>query len=193
MLRESLRLVHFLGLSLISAGLIGVFLADLRSRQARTLAIYVESVRWIALFYDGLVVPGALLLAGSGVWLVSAVWGGWAALGEPWLAGMAGLFLFEAIEGNTLTRVYFRRLRRAARAALAAGAPTPELARLRASRVPTFAHFLDLPLLFVIVALGVFRPESWLPLLAGCAIALTVAALLTALLPRLYAAEPPPA
>ena len=33
----------------------------------------------------------------------------------PWLAGMVLLFAFELIEGNTITRLYFMRLRRLTR------------------------------------------------------------------------------
>jgi hypothetical protein len=32
--------------------------------------VFAEAVRNIALFYDGLVVPGALLLLGSGTWMI---------------------------------------------------------------------------------------------------------------------------
>lgn len=60
------RFLHLLGLTLMGAGLIGVWYADLRSRQAGQLALFAEAVRNIAVFYDGLVVPGALLLLGSG-------------------------------------------------------------------------------------------------------------------------------
>ena len=56
-----LRFVHLLGLVLIGAGLIGVWYADLRSRQARDLRLFAEAIRQIAVFYNGLVVPGALL------------------------------------------------------------------------------------------------------------------------------------
>lgn len=66
MLHSLLRFVHIVGLLLMAAGLIGVFLADIRTRQARALPVFAEAVRNIALFYDGLVVPGALLLLGSG-------------------------------------------------------------------------------------------------------------------------------
>ena len=55
-----LRLFHILGAVLMGAGLIGVWMADLRSRQLRELAPFAEAVRNIAVFYDGFVVPGAL-------------------------------------------------------------------------------------------------------------------------------------
>ena len=70
------KLAHLIGLALMSAGLIGVFVSDLRSRQLRDLPLFAEAIRSIAVFYDGLVVPGALLLLGSGVWLIVTVYGG---------------------------------------------------------------------------------------------------------------------
>lgn len=186
MLYDLLKFAHIVGAVLIGAGLIGVFVSDLRSRQLRDLAPFAEAVRNIAVFYDGLVVPGALLLLASGTWLIAEFHGGWAALREPWIAGMVGLFAFEFVEGNTVTRAYFTRLRRVTRAALAAGAITPELERARGERVPTFTHFLDLPILLVIIALGAMRPDGWVPLIAGMASAVLVATALTVILPRMY-------
>ncbi|HEX9842144.1 MAG TPA: DUF2269 family protein, partial [bacterium] len=141
-----LRFAHLLGAILMGAGLIGVFMADLRSRQIRALPTFAEHVRNIAVFYDGLVVPGALLLLGSGTWMIVTVYGGWAFAQVPWLLGMAILFALEFVEGNTITRLYFLRLRRLTREALAAGGVTPELQRARGEPVPTLTHFLDLPL-----------------------------------------------
>ncbi len=181
-----LKLVHIIGLVLIGAGLVGVFFADLRSRQSRELPLFAEAVRNIAVFYDGLVVPGAVLLLGSGTWLIVEVYGGWDFVRLPWLAGMVALFTFEFIEGNTVTRLYFMRLRRLTRAALAQGRFTPELEAARAETVPTFTHFLDLPILLVIVSLGVMRPTAWDWFAAGSLIAIAVATGLTWWLPRLY-------
>lgn len=181
-----LKLIHIIGLVLIGAGLVGVFFADLRSRQHHELPLFAEAVRNIAVFYDGLVVPGAVLLLGSGTWLIVEAYGGWEFVRIPWLAGMVALFVFEFIEGNTVTRLYFMRLRRLTRAALAQGRFTPELEAARAETVPTFTHFLDLPILLVIVALGVMRPTTWDWFVIGSLIAIAVAAALTWWLPRLY-------
>lgn len=183
---EILKFIHLLGLALIASGLIGVFVSDLRSRQLRDLRLFAEAIRNIAVFYDGLVVPGALLLLVSGAWLIVAFYGGWSFIEEPWLAGMVLLFALEFVEGNTVTRVYFMRLRRLTRTAVAAGQVTPELEQARREQVPTFTHFLDLPLLLVIVALGAMRPSSWDVFAVGAVLALAVATALTALLPRLY-------
>jgi len=181
-----LKLMHVLGAILIGAGLIGVWLADLRSRQVRELSQFAEAVRNIAVFYDGLVVPGALLLLTSGTWLIVTFYGGWGFLGIPWLAGMVALFLFEFVEGNTVTRMYFTRLRRLTKAALQEGDFTPELEQARAEFVPSFTHYLDLPILLIIVALGVLRPADWAMFFIGCMIALVIAAALTLYVPKLY-------
>ena len=57
---------------------------------------------------------------------------GQAEVGQPWLARMVALFAFEFIEGNTITRLYFLRLRRLTTVALEQGAVTRDLeSRLR--------------------------------------------------------------
>jgi uncharacterized membrane protein len=184
-----LKFGHLLGLTLMGAGLIGVWYADLRSRQVRDLPLLAEAIRTIVVFYDGLVVPGALLLLGSGIWLIVITYGGWAFLGMPWLAGMVALFAFEFIEGNTITRLYFVRLRRLTREALELGHVTPALEEARREHVPTFTHFLDIPILFVIVMLGAMRPNTWTLFVTGTALALVAAAILTLVIPRLYPFE----
>jgi hypothetical protein len=174
----------------MGAGLIGVWYADLRSRQVRELPVFAEAVRSIAVLYDGLVIPGALLLLGSGTWLIVTIYGGWAFLGMPWLSGMVVLFAFEFIEGNTITRLYFMRLRRLTMEVVQHGKVTAELAEARRDHVPTFTHFLDIPILFVIVALGAMRPNTWTLFAAGTLLALVAAAILTLVIPRLYPFEP---
>ena len=56
--------------------------------------MFAECVRTIAVLYDGLVVPGALLLLGSGTWLIITVYGDWESLGMPWLTGSPQAFDF---------------------------------------------------------------------------------------------------
>ncbi len=181
-----LKFLHIVGAVIMGGGLIGVWMSDLRSRKLCDLPLFAEAIRNIAVFYDGMVVPGALLLLASGTWMIAQYYGGWAFLQVPWLAGMAGLFAFEFIEGNTVTRLYFMRLRRLTRTALAADRVTPELEAGLGSIVPTFTHFLDVPLLFVIIALGAIRPTTWLLFLVGSGMAVLLAIFLTLLIPRLY-------
>ena len=187
---QLLNLLHVIGAILIGAGLIGVWMSDLRSRQVQDLASFAEAVRNIAVFYDGIVVPGAVLLLASGAWMIVTYHGGWAFLEVPWLAGMVALFAFEFIEGNTITRIYFMRLRRITRAALAGGHFTPELIAARGEGVPTFTHFLDLPILLLIVMLGSLKHDTWSLFFAGSAVAIGIATLLTVAIPRLYPWHP---
>lgn len=166
-----LKYAHILGAILIGGGLIGVWVSDLRSRQLHELNGFAEAVRAIAVFYDGVVVPGAIILLVSGTWLIAEFFGGWDFIKTPWLAGMVILFAFEFIEGNTVTRLYFMRLRRLTREALKAG---------------HFTHFLDLPMLFLIVALGAIRPETWTMFIVGLVVSVLLAVVLTFYIPRLY-------
>jgi hypothetical protein len=181
-----LRFAHLVGLMLMSAGLIGVFVADMRSRQVREVRLLAQAVALIAVFYDGLVVPGALLLLASGTWLIVAYYGGWDFLEVPWLVGMVVLFAFEFVEGNTVTRLYFVRLRRLTRQAVAERRVTPELARARGEQLASFTHFLDIPILLVIVSLGALRPDDWTQFAVGTAGAVAVATALNYVVPRLY-------
>ena len=70
------------------------------------------------------------------------------------------------------------------------GKVTAELAEARHQHVATFTHFLDLPILFVIVALGAMRPNTWTLFAVGIVLALVAAAVLTVAIPRLYPFEP---
>ena len=186
MFYELLKLAHIIDAVLIGGGLIGVWLSDLRSRQSRELVRFSESVRNIAVFYDGIVVPGAIILLISGTWLIVEFYGSWNFISIPWLAGMVFLFVFEFIEGNTVTRIYFMRLRRLTQEALKIGEFTPELEKARAENVPAFTHFLDLPMLFLIITLGALKPDNWGVFIVGSLVAVALAVALTLFIPRLY-------
>jgi len=178
-----LRLGHVVGAILLGGGLLAVFVSELRAYRTDDVGVFAEAAWYTATFYDGLVVPGALLLGISGVLLTLELGLGW--LDEPWLAGMWGLFLFEVVEGNTVTRVQFRRALRRSRAALPTGDLTPEV-RAEARSLPgQVTHFLDLPLLLVIVWCGVVKPASWSEVMIAVVAAVVAAALLTAAVPRL--------
>jgi hypothetical protein len=181
-----LRFAHLVGFMLISAGLIGVFAADMRSRQVRDMQLFAQAVSFIAVFYDGLVVPGAILLLVSGTWLIVEYYGGWEFVATPWLAGMVLLFAFELIEGNTITRLYFMRLRQLTRVAVAKGRVTAELASARGEQLASFTHFLDIPILLVIVSLGALRPVDWTQFVLATGVAVLIASALNYWIPRLY-------
>ncbi len=63
---------------------------------------------------------------------------------------------------------------------------TAELEAARRHHIPTFTHFLDLPILFVLVALGATRPNTWTLFVVGTLLAIGVATILTLTIPRMY-------
>lgn len=181
-----LRYAHILGAILMAAGLLGVWLAEFRSRRVEGLSLYAEYARLVAVFYDGLVLPGALLLLLSGGTLIALYYDGLGFLDHPWLVGMVGLFLFEFIEGNTLTRLHFTKLRRLSHEAVSKGDTGDALMETRQKLLPNLAHFLDLPIIAVIVALAVIRPTSWDMFVAGTLTALLIAGTLAFWIPKLH-------
>lgn len=183
---DTLRFFHVIGVVLLGGGLIGVWISDLRSRQHEDPALFAEAARNIALFYNGIVIPGALILLASGAWITTVFYNGWGFLDIPWLAGMILLFALEFVEGNTITRVYFMRLRRIALERLNSGKDGERLKKERHRFLPAFTHFLDLPILILIISLGVIRPESWGFFFVGLITAFGVAFGLTVFMRRLY-------
>jgi uncharacterized membrane protein len=177
-----LRFGHIVGLILLGGGLLGVFVSELRAYRTSDVHRFAEAAWYTASFYDALVLPGALLVALSGLLLIVEL--GLGTFTEPWLVGMWGLFLFEFVEGNTITRRQFQRTLRRSRAALERGrlsAPDRADARTTLGRV---THFLDLPLFLVIVYCGALRPDTWAHVLAAIAVALIATMILAAAVPR---------
>jgi uncharacterized membrane protein len=172
-----LRLLHIVGYILIGAGLIGVFIADLRSRQTRNVRLVAEAIRYVAIFYNGVVFPGAILVGVSGVMLTLALDLGFFQF--PWLTGMWALFAFEFVEGNTITRNHFGRMLGLSRAALKEGGVTARLEEEMRRKLPRFTHYLDLPLFLVIVSLGALRPSTWDHFVLGILLAVMLAIVLT--------------
>lgn len=177
------RAIHIVGFIVLGGGLLAVFISELRAYRLADVNWFAEAAWYTAMFYDGLVLPGAILVAISGVLLVFEL--GLRFFSEPWLVGMWGLFLFEFIEGNTVTRAQFRRTPRRSRRALKSGKLTDwdrEEARTLQGRV---THYLDLPLFVAIVYCGAMRPDRWTYVLEAIAVAAVVAIILTSALPRL--------
>ncbi len=181
-----LRFLHIVGFVLLGGGLLAVFVSELRAYRADDVARFAEAAWYTAAFYDGLAVPGALLVGLSGLLLTVEL--GLGFFEAPWLVGMWGLFLFEFIEGNTVTRVQFRRTLRRSRALRASGRLTGRDRDAARTLLGQLTHFLDLPLFLAIVYCGVLRPESWGHVLAVIAVALVAAAAMAAIVPRLAGA-----
>jgi len=97
-----LRLGHIAGFILLGGGLLAVFVSELRAHTTGDVHVFAEAASYTAIFYDALALPGALLVGLSGLLLIFEL--GLGFFEEPWLVGMWGLFLFEFVEGNTITR-----------------------------------------------------------------------------------------
>lgn len=178
-----LKFGHIVGFILLGGGLLAVFISEFQAYRTTDMKVFAEAARYTAIFYDSLAIPGALLVGISGFFLIFEL--GLGFFDEPWLVGMWGLFLFEFIEGNTVTRIQFRKTLRRSRDALARGAPLTEDVRDEArSLLNQIVHFLDIPLFTVIVYCGTVRPDSWAHILIAIGIGLFFATLLKFLVPR---------
>jgi uncharacterized membrane protein len=179
---------HIVGFILLGGGLLAVFVSEFQAYRTSSIKVFAEAARYTAIFYDCLAISGALLVALSGFLLVLEL--GLGFFDEPWLVGMWGLFLFEFIEGNTVTRIQFRRTLRHSQEALKAGKDlTSEVRKEARSLLNQIAHFLDIPLFTVIVYCGTVRPDSWAHVLTAIGIGVVAAMALMILVPQLAAAR----
>jgi uncharacterized membrane protein len=179
-----LKFGHIIGFILLGGGLLAVFISELQAYRTDDIKTFTEAARYTAIFYDSLVISGALLAGISGVLLIIELELGF--FEEPWVVGMWGLFLFEFIEGNTVTRAQFRKTLGRSRDALERRVPLTDNLRQEArSLLNRIAHFLDIPLFTVIVYCGTVRPDSWTHVLIAIAIGVSVATVLMIAVPRL--------
>ena len=177
-----LRLAHIIGFTVLGGGLLAVFVSELRASRTADVHRFAEAAWYSATFYDALVLPGAVLAALSGILLVLEL--GLGFFSAPWLVGMWGLFLFELIEGNTITRKQFQRTLRHSRKVLLSGRLTVDERQEARPPLGQVTHFLDLPVFLVIVYCGAVRPDSWLHVVAATAGALVATMILAAAVPR---------
>ncbi len=179
-----LKFGHIIGFTLLGGGLLAVFVSEFQAYRTNDMKEFAESSRYTAIFYDYLVIPGALTVGTTGFFLVREL--GISFFEEPWVVGMWGLFLFEFIEGNTITRIQFRKTLRNSRNASEAGnILTEEIREDARSLLNQIVHFLDIPITTVIIYCGTVRPDSWVHVLTAIVIALCITALLVIFVPRL--------
>ncbi len=180
------RLLHFAGFIFLGGGLLAVFVSELRAYRASETKGFAEAAQYTAVFYDGLVMPGAIMILISGPLLIDQLGVGY--FSAPWIVGMWGLFVFEFIEGNTITRIQFQRTLRLSKALPQDQPLTEERREGVRSFLGQFAHFLDIPLFSVIVYCGVARPGDWPAVMIPIAGAFAVASILTLGVPRILRA-----
>ena len=179
-----LKLTHIVGFIMLGSGVFAIFLSEWQTLTTHDVHVFAEAARFNVIFRNCLIAPGSVVLIVTGPLLIFE---------EPWVVGVWALFLMEAVEGNLVARRHNRRTIKWARHALETGALTPEIRRQAHPHVGVFAHFLDLPVLAVIVYCGATRPESWTEVAIAFATAIAVAAALSATIPRLHLRAPQPA
>jgi len=178
-MHSTLVLAHLLGALMLGVAIAAGVVTDARARRAPTVAQLADALRRETLFQQRLLLPGIVLLLVSGVALVVVYYGGWSFLGLPWLAAMVLLYALEGLRANTLSRRHAVRLRQLAAGAVALGRITPELDRARSDRQAIFARLLELAAFLLMLALGIFRPQSWATIGAGVLAGLLAAAVAT--------------
>ncbi|NEV65338.1 DUF2269 family protein [Thiorhodococcus minor] len=183
MIHTLLNFLHHLGVIILASGLIGAWLAEWLSREVISLHGYLEAVRSMRALHDLSVLPGGVLIIASGGSLIALYHNGTNALAQPWLLGMAVLFLFELFIINRLTWPHAKRLEWLAGDDLIAGRLSRELVQAQEQLLPRLAHALDVPILIVILGLGVYRPQSLDSLLVATLFAVFTAGLLVYVLP----------
>ena len=177
MSHDALVFAHLIGVVLLGGAIFDALFGDHRVRRARSIEQLDDALRGIERSGQWLLAPGVVLLLASGAWLVAREYGGWHFVEVPWLAGMVLLYALESARGATLTRRHATRLRRAVDEAPARARVPAEVDRLRRDPAAILGRFLEATLFVLIVALGVFRPQSWAMFWVGAVAALVAAAL----------------
>jgi uncharacterized membrane protein len=179
-----LKFGHIVGFILLGGGLLSVFISELQAYRTTDMKVFAEAARYTAIFYDSLVISGAIVVAITGFFLLRELDLGF--FEEPWIVGMWGLFLFEFIEGNTVTRAQFRKSLRVSNDAFVSGAAlTDDLRKEARSFLNKIVHFLDIPMFTVVVYCGTVRPGIWTHVLVAIGIGASVAIVMALLVPRL--------
>lgn len=177
---------HLSGAALLGAAIVATWFVERRIRRARDCGTIKRAGRLAGALAQRVVMPGVVLLAVSGIWLVARHYGGWNFARIPWLAGMAAIFLFQSAWANLVTRPHAQRMGRLLAGTGDADPPSPALQRARSEPLARAGQALE-PLLFALaVALGVLRPMDWAVVAIG-----GLAAALVAVAIALYPAPPP--
>nr|WP_297582578.1 DUF2269 family protein [Roseibium sp.] len=178
-----LKFAHLSGILLVAAGLFAALFQDFLYRRSTVRSSQTMSLKLMLDWYTFFALPGAAIVFASGGALVAVYYGPLDLLNTPWLAGMFGLFTIGLVRGITVSGPYLRGLIAMTEADSQASGPET----LPGRHLPVFVRGLEVPFLFLIVALGVFRPETWTMVLVGIGLALQFTFALTLLLPSITA------
>lgn len=186
-----LKFIHLMGVLLVAVGFMAVLTQDLFTRYStaqhchigRSAAQYgrVVALQLMSNCYSFVALPGAIIVVVSGGGLVASYYHPTEILNLPWLAGMVGLFSIGLLVSVTYSRRHLHNL-----IAIAwADRSMAVFARLRDKSLPVLVRGLEVPFLVLIIAIGVFRPETWAMLITGIGFALQGSLFLVLLIFRL--------
>ena len=66
-----LKFFHIIGFTLLGGGLLAVFVSEFQAYRTNDMKEFAESSKYTAIFYDYLVIPGALTVGTTGFFLGS--------------------------------------------------------------------------------------------------------------------------
>jgi uncharacterized membrane protein len=124
--REWALLLHLVGVTLLFAGMAVAAVAEAGARRQERPDV-IAALLGLTRTGVALVAAGALLIVGSGLWLIEAS-NGLYSLGEPWVAAALGLLLLAFVLGG----LGGQRPKRARRLAARTAGEPGDLAELRA-------------------------------------------------------------
>lgn len=176
---------HLLGALLLGTAVVALWIVDARIRRARDCGTIARAGRRAGWVGQRVLMPGVLLLALTGAWLVAGYYDGWSFVRIPWLAGMAAIFVFQSAWARAVTHPRAARMRQLLAGTHDADPVTPALERARREPLARFGQQLEPALFALAVALGLLRPMDWAVVAIGCIAAAALAAALA-----FYAARP---
>lgn len=150
--REWALLFHLAGVVLLFSGLI-LAAAALAAARRREVAGEIAALLGLTRFGVVLVATGALLLVGTGLWLVE-IWDGVYSLGDGWIAASLGLLALSFVLGA----IGGQKPKQARKLAEAGGGA--ELRRLLDDRRPDAFNYAAALAVIAALVLMVWKPGS---------------------------------
>lgn len=151
--REWALLLHLAGVVLLFSGLI-LAASALAAARRREVAGEIAALLGLTRFGVVLVAAGALLLVGTGLWLVE-IWNGVYSLGDGWIAASLGLLALSFVLGA----IGGQKPKQARKLAEADGGGA-ELRRLLDDRRPDAVNYAAALAVIAALVLMVWKPGS---------------------------------
>lgn len=158
---------HVAGAILLGTAAVTMWRLDEQARRATDCGTLLDAARRTQVLGKRLLMPSVLLLAASGIGLVALHWGAWNFVRLPWLAAMAGLFVFQSVWAQVVTRPRAQRIDRLLAGQRSTDRLTPALEQTRDQPLARFGQHLEPLTVLLALGLGVLRPMDWLTILAA--------------------------